>query len=132
MGDHGEPDLVKVGVVPQDVLKLLVLLLVVWTASGTAALVHGANELSVVGTCLEASIVSKWNGGVGLFETSVFDETRTGKRVGEEFGRAVNERAWRMTVVRAGDPRVIKCVESVSKMDTRGAAGDKVGDVGPE
>lgn len=113
-------------------MTLLVLLMVALTASETAALVHGADELSTVGTRWEASIASKCNGGVGLFETSVFDETLTGNRVGGEFGRAVNERAWRMPVVRAGDPRLIKCVESDSKMDTRGAAGDRVGDVGWE
>ena len=35
-------------------------------------------------------------------------------------------------MVRAGDPRVIRRIESVSKMDIRGAAGDRVGDVGSE
>lgn len=96
---------------PREVLTLLVLLIVALTASGTAALVNGADELSASGTLWEASIAFKGNGGVGLFETSGFEGKLTSKMVGGESGRAVDACAWRMPMVRAGDPRVIKCVE---------------------
>lgn len=96
---------------PRESLTLLVLLIVALAASGTAALVHGTDELSALGALSEASIAFESSGEVGLFETSGFDGKLTSKRVEGESGRAVNARAWRMPMVRSGDPRVIKCVE---------------------
>ena len=83
-GDQGEVDLVKLGVVPQEVLTLLLLLMFAFAASRTAPLVIGVDELPAVGALRNPSIASKRIGGVGLIDISIFEVMPTGRmNVGE-------------------------------------------------
>ena len=83
-GDQGEVDLVKLGVMPQEVLTLLLLLMFAFAAARTAPLVIGVDELPAVGALRNSSIASKCSSGVGLLDISIFEVMPTGRmNVGE-------------------------------------------------
>ena len=82
----------KLGVVPWELLTLLVLLMIAFAASRAALLVSNVDGLLAAGTLWKLSIASKCTGGVGLLETRISEEMLTGRMSVGEFGRGREDR----------------------------------------
>ena len=89
-----EVDLVMLGVVPEDALALLGLLMLALAASGNASLIIFVKRDLAVDTLRRLPTAIKCIGGVVLVETSISEETRVGSRIVGEYVEAGEERAY--------------------------------------